>query len=235
MYQWNDDKPLDRAKGESRKAAQALWDYANMGPGRSLAKLLELYQNSTKTVPTSAPTLVLNTLKAWSVRYDWQARVARWEVIERAAEADVWARRREEFREQALEVSELARDVALRLLNHPPVEKVLVDQGEDGKPAVYQIKPMRWTLGHVVSLMGMSDRIGRLTLGEPTETTEQRLSGQVGTTPDIANLSDDDLDDLIAQLEARGPRGPVHLKAPDFSSGSPPHKAEPYSEEEEEN
>lgn len=62
-----------RKEGESSKAVQACNDYLRMGPGRSLQKLHHIYTEST---PEQPPTKELRTLKEWSRRYDWQARVA---------------------------------------------------------------------------------------------------------------------------------------------------------------
>ena len=54
------------------KAAAAFADYIGMGPGRSLASLCNRYQKSTKAPPTKR----LETLKEWSTKYQWQARIS---------------------------------------------------------------------------------------------------------------------------------------------------------------
>lgn len=64
--------------GESRKAIIACNDYLRMGPGRSLAKLLEHYQLQQRylTDAKTPPTKRLKTLKDWSAGYGWQERAA---------------------------------------------------------------------------------------------------------------------------------------------------------------
>lgn len=52
-------------------AEQAFLDYAALGPARSLEALHRRYQS----VPESSPTRRLPTLKTWSVKYQWQARL----------------------------------------------------------------------------------------------------------------------------------------------------------------
>lgn len=56
---------------ESPKARQAWADYLALGEGRSLEKLLALYQTCTEPAPTKQ----LTTLKQWSATFGWQARL----------------------------------------------------------------------------------------------------------------------------------------------------------------
>ena len=57
---------------ETNRARQAFEDYYNMGPARSIHKLLALYQ----TQPETRPTKHISTLKSWSTHHGWQDRVA---------------------------------------------------------------------------------------------------------------------------------------------------------------
>jgi hypothetical protein len=77
--EWNNDSPLNRIKGESKKAHNALMDYFLMGGGRSLRKLGDKYvkQASSDYQAKEPPTKKQNTLMAWSLRNHWQARIAR--------------------------------------------------------------------------------------------------------------------------------------------------------------
>lgn len=79
MTDFDPDAPLNRIKGESKKAHNALMDYFLMGGGRSLRKLGDKYikQASSDYQAESPPTKKQNTLMAWSLRYHWQARIAR--------------------------------------------------------------------------------------------------------------------------------------------------------------
>lgn len=77
---------------ESKKAVVACNDYLRMGPGRSLAKLRQIYATPG---PTKPPTRHLATLKTWSANYGWQERAARHDAeIERRKTEQVEARRR---------------------------------------------------------------------------------------------------------------------------------------------
>ena len=70
-----------RQKGESAKATQACNDYLRMGPGRSLADLARQYADTRQ----NAPTFSIHTLKAWSVRYEWQKRTTEYDAQLEAA------------------------------------------------------------------------------------------------------------------------------------------------------
>jgi len=76
----------ERLPREGYKAILACNGYLRLGPGRSLAKLLNRYQAGAETPPTKR----LNTLKAWSSQFDWQLRAAAYDAeIERQKTAYV--------------------------------------------------------------------------------------------------------------------------------------------------
>ncbi|MHC4546854.1 MAG: terminase small subunit [Planctomycetota bacterium] len=79
MTDFDNDAPLNRIKGESKRAHNALMDYFLMGGGRSLRKLGDKYVKlaSSDYQAKQPPTKKENTLMAWSVRHHWQARIAR--------------------------------------------------------------------------------------------------------------------------------------------------------------
>jgi hypothetical protein len=86
---WLKDTPLDRYDRETARANAALHDYALMGPGRSLARLLAQYSQQ-----PAPPTTHITTLKQWSARYDWARRVAAWDRLRnREAEDAILAAR----------------------------------------------------------------------------------------------------------------------------------------------
>ena len=101
--EWDRDNPLARVPGETSKANRALLDYAQMSTARSLRELAEKYREvEMRDVPTTSA----NTIMKWSERYDWVARVARYDDIlrerERAeyeAERLTWRKKRRQMAE----------------------------------------------------------------------------------------------------------------------------------------
>lgn len=96
MTDFDPEAPLNRIKGESRKAHSALMGYFLMGGGRSLRKLFDEYekqanederqgidededeQQQTNAEPTKKPpTTSWWTLSDWSQKKHWQVRIAR--------------------------------------------------------------------------------------------------------------------------------------------------------------
>ena len=112
------------ASGEPQKAYAAFLDYCRLGPGRSLAKLLDRYQSASKARPDSAPVLPptkrLATLKGWSARFTWQTRVEAWDTAQQAAEQAEWAARRTQIREADWQAGEALRALAAQMLDQTP-------------------------------------------------------------------------------------------------------------------
>lgn len=222
-FVWDHASPLKRQKGESTQAAQALHDYALLGQGRSLSQLLEVYrdQSETEARPTTRPA----TLKAWSSRYAWQARVARFDELERERDRVKWEKRRDAYRER---IHELATGKGLErieeMLDYPLTRQVVTQRDEDGRPTVVEIKPVRWSIHSAATLFTALNNAARLTLGEATERVESETT-VVSANP-YSNLSNEDLDDAIAQLESRAHASREGaLRAPAFREGSAPRDA----------
>ena len=76
---FDQDAPLSRIPYETLKAHNALMDYFLMGAGRSFSKLFDQWQriqNVPGSLPNDPPTKRFQTLKDWSAKYHWQARIA---------------------------------------------------------------------------------------------------------------------------------------------------------------
>ena len=116
-FPWSRADPLARVGAETRLANAALRDYAAMGPGRSLDKLLDRY----RSVPDACPTKRRPTLHEWSVRYAWQARVEAVDVAYRQQLAQVEITERLRSRRARIRSYEAVRNVALEAL--PSVRK----------------------------------------------------------------------------------------------------------------
>ena len=107
---------------EQDKAVIACNDYLRMGAGRSLARLLEIYQGGTGSTPDrhqKPPTTRLRTLKEWSANFSWQDRAKAYEAqLEQEKNDALAARRREVFEdglaldfERVIELKEMAADL----------------------------------------------------------------------------------------------------------------------------
>ncbi len=98
-------KLWQRMKGEGPKHYRAFLDFCEMGPGRSLNGLNSSYQkrdqSEPKASPEKPPTKRLATLKGWSSKFNWQARLAAWhqDVYDPKMQAE-WLQRAEQSREE---------------------------------------------------------------------------------------------------------------------------------------
>jgi hypothetical protein len=112
--QWDEDDPLGRIKGETAKHHRAINDYAQLGAGRSLTKLIKHWARHPTPEPT--PTKHLRTLKLWSAKYQWQARIAAWAAQRTAEERLIWQERELAARTQNWEIAEAAAAIVLETL-----------------------------------------------------------------------------------------------------------------------
>lgn len=107
---------------ESSRARQAFLDYSSLGGGRSLELLVDRYR--TQIAPEAPPTRRLETLKRWSARFGWQARlIAEQERANERAAAALADRRRRAMEtglaldfERVLALKEMADMLELRIL-----------------------------------------------------------------------------------------------------------------------
>lgn len=159
--------PLEKMPQETSKANQALVDYAALGSGRSFAKLIERYQK----VPKTCPTTRLNTLKGWSVKYEWQARVARQEELMQQEQVAQWDERVKELREREWKLSMSLMDKAEQMLKFPLAEKTVHEEtSEDGKTIVKQIfNPSKWYFVDAAKVLRVASRVARLATNQDTE------------------------------------------------------------------
>ena len=159
---WDHDNPLARMMGETKRANQALADYAMMGTARSLAKLAEHYKGQPLT--NHLPTRKLNTLKLWSAHHDWQARVSAWEDIKRAEAEEEWGRRRSELCEIEWGKARQLLERAEAMLKLPLTERIV---DSDGQTVV--IKPVRWSAADIGRYVEVASKLMRLAAGAETE------------------------------------------------------------------
>jgi len=144
----------------------ALRDYHAMGPGRGLDRLAARYRSCTDPVPTKQAT----TIKVWSSRFAWQARVEAMDVAysKRLAEAEITERlaaRRERIRNY-----EALRAVAiehLRSVRGRPEDTRLgevtaaIDRANQGLAKEYGDDPLTQALAMIGDLVG-SDKLSAI-------------------------------------------------------------------------
>jgi hypothetical protein len=173
--QWLFDDPLARVPGESKLASQALQDYARQTPGkRSLRELRAGYiqRASSSDAAQTPPTTKQNTLDAWSLRNEWQARVNRFDDLEvarvqalrdaaEAAEIEKWAKRRQEHREREWTLATGLAERATSMLRTP----LFRTETEDGRNV---IMPARWDWGDVPRVADTASKLARLAAEMPT-------------------------------------------------------------------
>lgn len=212
-FVWAQEAPLAYVTGEGRRRNRALLDYAHMGPGRSLAKLASVYLNEAKTRP---PTTRVATLKDWSAKYAWQARIAAWEQIERISLESEWKERQLENRERLWQVNERLMEKAENMAAWPLSRRII----PDGEGGMVQIVPAHWNMGHAARVVAELLRLNAVLFGDPSEVTEHRHSGQVDVFGRLASMSEDQINAEIQDLQARlDAPGPGALREPDFGSG----------------
>lgn len=205
---WNPDDPLAAMDGESTAANQALNDYALLGTARSLSGLLEQYRalNGAKTGP---PTKRLNTLKDWSARFDWVARVAASDELlrkaERAALAAVREQRSRELADRNWETSQKLAERVAEMLGYPlaQVEKIQKRrQLDDGRTTIIDmsvVRPAKWSFQTAAVMADIASKLGALAVGEPTERTAHQLEGL--TKRDLEEMPLEQLLALKAQVD----------------------------------
>jgi len=146
---WDEYDPLLPAPDEYRVANQALKDYALMGPHRSFSRLARQYHEMARdeTSKYKPPTTDQRKLSAWSKKYDWPARIERWEQLELEYDLKRWRDRRNEFRTRQWELAEEIRKKITDMLKFPLARTIRED---DGKTII--VLPAEWKLPDVARL-----------------------------------------------------------------------------------
>lgn len=79
---WNDLKPLAQCKDDHPPAVQALIEYAAMGPQRNLRTYWEEREARVDGGESGIDRVPYRTLVNWQTRYDWIARLRRYDELE---------------------------------------------------------------------------------------------------------------------------------------------------------
>lgn len=207
---------------ETPRARQAWADYLALGPGRSLEALLRRYQSA-----TAAPTHRIASLKEWSTRFGWQARLQ--EIADRQArEAE---EREAEYRRAIMEQGYALAHERVQVLKEL-AEKLRAELVDGGRLWVDDVKTVgrgegarevpieRFNAAEVEQLRGLLDDIAK----EKSERVKrQELMGKDGgpIEVDYAGLSDDERATRIAALLDRA-RARRDREAADSGAGMDP-------------
>jgi hypothetical protein len=122
---WDREHPLRRCpKGyESNRANEALMEYAMMGYGRTVPKLLELFKERNSR-GVKVPTLSKATCHAWSFRHQWVKRTQRWHDLRREAEIQAFEEMRIESRKERVGILKVYKDKILEAISGTNPAKV---------------------------------------------------------------------------------------------------------------
>lgn len=135
-FWYDESSPLDRFRGESKRAHVALLDYVQMGGGRSLRVLLEHYRQQ-KAAGKTPPCDRWFTISCWSRTHKWVERAELADRMRRQADERQWADRRAEIRETDFADARRLRALASEILDNAPkfikqTKKFI--PGHDGSP-----------------------------------------------------------------------------------------------------
>jgi hypothetical protein len=182
---------------ESRRAPVALRDYLQLGPGRSLAALLDLY----KTSP-APPTRSARTLRAWARRYDWPERASCHDEYQRSSRLSAESERQQAAMQTGL-AQTCERVESLKLLYsqlQTYLERAwpvwLADLHESGSHA----RVARFNTAIIIQMRGILDDLARETGGRAASLLA-KVAITPGQLPDLRRLSQDELDNAESVLQ----------------------------------
>lgn len=182
------------------KEEAAFREYCALGPGRSLEKLFQFFQNTTKILPGEQEAFKpkLPQLKDWSRKHNWQARVLKWDQDQFEARMKKREAEREKMDERHAQIG-----VSQQMRAIQRIEQLM--------------KADNFNAQATVQLLDLSTKLERIARGGATERKE--VSGPAGgaipvkdeTEPmDLSALSDEELDQLQG----------IHRKLKEQRSGS---------------
>lgn len=168
----------ERQPGESLRAYEAARVYFELGPSRSLAAVAQKCKKSVSLVAR------------WSSRWSWRERAAGYDqhmaMVEMnarrqalAQEAEEWARRQTELRDQEWEASRALLERAREMLAFPLTTVV----ENDGATIV---QPARWSFKDVAAFLDLASKLGRRAadMDEPGAQVHRALEKELATTLD---------------------------------------------------
>lgn len=203
----------EKCEKESDNAVLACNDWLRLGPGRTIPKLLDSYDQKSTTINNfNAPSKSYTTLRAWSSKYNWQ---------ERAAEFDAgYEERVNQEREAALSyglaldyerIGELKklyallndqlyeRDESGNLINLWVADVKQIGSGKDAE----QVDIERFNSSLITQIRGVLDDLAKEAGGRMQKTSNEH-TGKIETevTLDFSGLSTEQLIALAKSLKS---------------------------------
>ncbi len=172
-YQQASGKPWDRQPGEGPQAFRAFAAYRDSGANGAKRSLQKTAESLTKS---NGEPYSVGTLKDWSRKWSWQARVDAWDD------------------EQDREIQrELVKGIAQMRKNHVGTAKAML---EKALLALRRIPVDEMTPTDVARLVDVAAKLERISRGEVTERTEgtQTIAGEVSLHQiDLSKVTDEEL------------------------------------------
>ena len=213
------DDPLGRVKGETGRSNHALLDYFEIGPGRSLPRLIRGYKGLVEAGDVNytlfsqyrvqdegepsvkPPSKRLATVERWSSDYQWQARIARYEKLERERRLAIREQRRDQLEDDDWGSGGALRAVAAEFLEIFPrflTRSVREEEDDDGEKVRVIREELNTTIAQISQAMKVGSDLQRLSTNEPTDITEVHgavlLSELVSAMDELASGSKDGAD-----------------------------------------
>lgn len=177
--------PWERKSEESAESFRAFCDYQAMGKA-SLQRLHAHYKGAAIENP---PTTRLRTLSEWSSRYDWVARRAAWVEFQAEVRTEAATRTSREMGERQARDATKLQGAAMAVLD------LLAGYDEESEKFVL-LPDAEYRFQDVVRLFKTGFEAERVARGEAAQIIEERGAKRAR---DVAELSDDELDDIIEE------------------------------------
>lgn len=155
-----------RRPNEGEKAYAAFKVYCEQGTQRSIRKVARQLAKSATLI------------KRWAAAHEWAGRVKAWDMDQEErrrkaedealkAEAEVWAKRQRQIREQDWQDAQALRAKVRDMLQFPLSHRVVKDDGKE-----IHIYPAKFTLNNAARMLDVASRLERLAAGLNTDKIE---------------------------------------------------------------
>lgn len=190
------ERRLDMTPPETARSNAALRDYAHMGAGRDLRSLHQRYVEQERwwseqkanegQTAERPPTNRWSTIAGWSMKYEWQARVRRFDALQAAKEQAA-------YEEERLKMRKVRRDAAAGALQLSGQLLVLMQQ--------HKMKPRRVT----------DPQTGEVIEYPPLAVGETKMRDAVSTLREAADLTRREFGDDVEQVDITSGGRPVSI------------------------